>query len=190
MAEVAVTLALVGLFAGVAIPALRSLLDRRALDAAAGSLASAMARTRHEAIARGRNAGLHFERDAMGDRWAIYVDGGKPGISTAEIHSGEDRRIFGPVPVGGAQDAGVRLGIPMAPPIPAVPPSRGRLPAGGDPVRLGGSDILSFSPIGESSSGSIYLTDGKGGLRAIVIYGRSGRIRTWSWSDRSHWHRQ
>lgn len=183
-------LALVGLMAGLALPALRSLLERRALDGAATAMAGAVARTRHEAIARGTYAGLVFQRDALGDRWSIHVDGGKPGISSVEIQSGIDRRIHGPVPFGGTHMGGVRLGIPLAPAIPAVPPSKGVLPAGGDPVRFGSGDIVSFSPIGESSSGSLYLTDGKGGLRAIVVYGRSGRIRVWSWSDKSHWRRQ
>lgn len=190
MAEVIVTLALMGLVAGLALPALRALLDRRSLDGAAASLASAIARTRHEAIARGRHAALAFDRDAAGDRWAIHLDGGKPGIRRSEIASGADPRIHGPVPVGASSLSGVRLGIPISPPIPSIPPSRGLLPAGGNPIRLGASDIVSFSPIGESTSGSIYLTDGKGGVRALVVYGRSGRIRVWSWSDRSHWRRQ
>lgn len=189
MAEAVVTLSLLALFLAISLPALGGLLCRRALDAAAARLAGAMAKTRQEAIARGRYAGLVFSRARSGDWYAIHIDGGRRGIRTSEVASGVDARIHGPIPVGISQD-GVKLGIPLQPAIRCVPPSTGILPPGGDPIRLGSSDILSFSPIGESTSGSVYLTDGRGGLRAVVVYGRSGRIRVWEWTPNMSWRRQ
>lgn len=182
-------LALFALMVTASLPSFTRLFRRHALDAAAARLAAGAARTRHRAIAAGRHAGMLIDRGAGGDRFAIYLDRGRPGIRTAEVAGGVEELVEGPVPLTLPGDP-VRLGIPLAPPVPRIPPGRGHLPPGGDPVRLGSSDILSFSPIGESSTGSLYLTDGRGAVRAVVVYGRSGRIRRWAWEPGRHWRRQ
>lgn len=171
------------------LPYLRGLLDRRVLDAAAARLAGGIARVRHRAIAAGRHAGMVITLDPRGDHYTIHLDGGRRGIRRSEIAAGIDEAVEGPIPIG-IEGGGVRLGIPTSPPVPRVPPARGFLPPGGDPVRLGPSDILSYSPIGESSTGSLYLTDGRGGVRAVVVYGRSGRVRVWAWEPGREWRRQ
>jgi len=64
------------------------------------------------------------------------------------------------------------------------------LHAGDDPVQFGGSDIVSFSPTGESSSGAIYLNrpgeraPGRRGVRAL------GPLRVWSFDPVQHLWRQ
>ncbi len=182
-------LAVVAIMATVFIPALGPLLRRRALDAAAASLAGELARARQEALARNRHVGIAFERTAEADRFAVYLDGGRKGIRSAEIASGADRLIRGPVDFSALHD-GVRFGIPGPERIPSVPPGRGSLGPGGDPIRFGNTDIVSFSPIGGASTGSIFLTDRRGGLRAIILYGRTGRIRVWRWDREAHVWRQ
>jgi type II secretory pathway pseudopilin PulG len=189
MAEIVVVLAILALTLLAALPNLRGLLEQRALDAAADRLAGGAAMTRHRAIAAGKYAGMVISSGAAGDSYTIHLDGGSPGIRSSEVAAGIDPLVAGPVPINLPGDP-VRLGIPTAPPVPSIPPSGGWLPPGGDPVRLGSADILSFSPIGESSSGSIYLTDGRGGVRAVVVYGRSGRIRRWAWEPGGTWLRQ
>lgn len=189
MAEIIVVLALLAILAAGALPAFRSLLRARALDAAAARLAGAAAMTRHRAIAAGRNAGMLLTRGPGGGRYAIYLDRGSPGIRASEVAAGIEELILGPLPIAEPGDP-VRLGIPLSPPVPRIPPARGSLPPGGDPIRLGSGDILAFSPIGESSTGTVYLTDEAGGVRAVVVYGRSGRIRRWAWEPGGHWRRQ
>ena len=73
----------------------------------------------------------------------------------------------------------VRLGLPPGGPYPEAPPGTGRLVAGDDPVRFGRSDLVSFSPVGSASSGTLYVTDGRDGLFAIVLYGPTSRLRVW-----------
>ncbi|HXH27684.1 MAG TPA: hypothetical protein VNL37_01495, partial [Candidatus Polarisedimenticolia bacterium] len=63
--------------------------------------------------------------------------------------------------------------------IPEVPPATGVLAPASDPVRFGRSDIVSFTPIGTASSGTFYVSDGRATVCAVVLYGRTGRIRTW-----------
>jgi hypothetical protein len=57
-------------------------------------------------------------------------------------------------------------------------------------VRFGASDIITFTPIGTASSGTLYVTDGHDTVYAVVLYGRTGRIRSFrydralgAWSD-------
>ncbi len=39
-------------------------------------------------------------------------------------------------------------------------------------------DICSFSPLGESTPGSIYLWDGRDRMAVVRVYGRTGKVRT------------
>lgn len=178
-------LALLALISAVMLPSLADLLGRRSLDAAAAALGGEIARIRGEAIAKRRYVGIAFERSPHGDRYGVYLDGGRSGIHAAEIASGIDRLERAPMDLSDAFP-GVRLGIPGPDPVPRVPPSRGVLMPGDDPIQFGGSDIISFSPSGEASSGALYLMDRRGGLRAVVVYGRTGRIRTWTYAPEIH----
>ena len=162
---------------GVSVPALGTALRSWKLDGAARDLALEMQRTRMEAVARGAYAGILFQRDASGGHWRLYLDGGTRGIRSADIASGVD------TPLGltgelAARYPGVRLGIEAPPPIPRVPPATGTLTSGDDPIAFSGSDIFSAAPTGETSGGTIYLTDGRD-MRAVVVFGPTGRIRVW-----------
>ena len=60
-----------------------------------------------------------------------------------------------------------------------------------DPVRLGRSDTLTFSPFGTATSGTIFLRSRKGRQYAVRVLGASGRTRvleyrheTRSWAAR------
>jgi hypothetical protein len=130
-----------------------------------------------EAVARGAYAGILFRRDASGGHWRLYLDGGDRGIRSAEISSGADTPL-GPASEMAARYPGVRLGIEAPAPIPRIPPSAGILTSGDDPIAFSGSDIFSASPTGETSGGTLYLTDGQD-MRAVVAFGPTGRIRIW-----------
>ena len=70
--------------------------------------------------------------------------------------------------------------------IPEVPPGSASLLPGGDPVRFGRSDIITFTPHGTSSSGTLYVSDGHSTVTAVVVYGGTGRLRLWRF-DRDRW---
>jgi hypothetical protein len=46
-------------------------------------------------------------------------------------------------------------------------------------VRFGRSDLISFSPGGSASSGTLYVTDGRRGFYAVVLFGPTARLRVW-----------
>ena len=145
-----------------------------------------MIRARGEALAQGASVGIQFHQAAAGDGWRLYRDGGSRGIHAAEIAAGMD------APMGEAMllrhvAPGVRFGVLPGPPVPRIPPASGWIAASQDPVAFGASDIYSASPRGETSTGTIYLTDGFG-MRALVAYGPTGRLRFWRYdSHRGTW---
>jgi hypothetical protein len=57
-------------------------------------------------------------------------------------------------------------------------------PAGlhADAVRLGASDLLSFSPFGTATSGTVYLRSRGGRQYAVRILGATGRVRVLEYS--------
>ena len=136
-------------------------------------------RCRMEAIARGRRVGILFERTPAGGRWRMHADGGTLGILSAEIAAGIDPPIEDPVFLS-ADNPGIAIGLPDSGPVSRIPPSTGTLSAGDDPIAFGRSDIFSASPTGSTSGGTLYLTDGRG-LRGVVVYGPTGRIRVWNY---------
>ena len=51
------------------------------------------------------------------------------------------------------------------------------LTAGSDPLRIGRSTLLSFSPLGTATSGTLYLAAPAGPQMAVRILGSTGRMR-------------
>jgi hypothetical protein len=44
-------------------------------------------------------------------------------------------------------------------------------------VRFNASDLAAFGPIGTSTPGSVYLTDGADRLMAVRVFGRTGKVK-------------
>lgn len=176
MAEVLAALTIAALGVGVTVPSLSTMLKTRKLTMAARDLALELQRARMEAVAKGSYVGVRFDRSGGRDRWRLHRDGGARGIHTAEILSGVDPPIGVPFDLA-SRYPGIRLGIARSG-APKIPPSRGTLSPTDDPVAFSGSDIFSAAPTGESSTGTLYLTDGAD-MRGVVVYGPTGRIRIW-----------
>ena len=177
----ALTIAAMGM--GVAVPSVGTMLKSWKLTCAARDMAVEMHRARMEAVGQSAYVGILYQRAASGDCWRLYRDGGSPGIHAAEIAAGVD------TPLGESFDLaarypGVRFGIGGTGAVQRIPPSTGTLSPGDDPIAMGNSDIFSAAPTGETSSGTIYLTDG-GNMRGVVVYGATGRVRIWSFDESS-----
>jgi len=184
LTELLVALALVGIFLVAAVPALGGALSRDRAAAAARELAGEFARLRSTAIVSHRRVGLRMTWDGGRYRFGEYVDGDDDGIHSDDIAAGRDPLV------GGLRDlpsryAGIDFGL-LDEAVPAIPPARGVLPPHDDPVRFGRSDIVTFTPGGTASSGTLYISDGRQSLIAIVLYGHTGRIRLWTF-DRASW---
>jgi len=178
LVEVLVVLALIGIALAVAAPTVASLRDGGRAEAGAREVASRFQAQRMAGVATRRFRGLAFAQDDRGWAWREVEDGNGNGLRTAEVAGGVDRTLSGPWRLEDRVGQ-VRLGFPpVGAPFPRIPPDAGTIPTG-DPVQFGSSDIVSFSPLGNSSSGTLYLTDGRAGLCAVVLFGPSARVRVW-----------
>jgi hypothetical protein len=165
--------------AAIAIPSLQAARERDSARLAARHLATKLTLLRVDAIRRNRAVAVRFDPDDLG-RIAVYADGDGDGVLQQDIDAFIDTpleasshiaEIFAPV----------SLAIPFTMP---APDGDGLVLAGSDPVRLGSSAFLSFSPLGSATSGTIYLA-GRGGVPACVrVFGATARVRV-LWFDRT-----
>jgi Tfp pilus assembly protein FimT len=168
----------------VALPATANLRADGRCAAAARLMVGTFRKLRSESVAFRRYRGVYFYRLNGDWVWSVVEDSNGNGLRTSEIRSGVDAVLEGPFRL---QDrvATVYPGFPFDA-VRQIPPNSGWLSDLDDPVKFGRSDIVSFSPLGRSSSGTLYLTDGNERLYAVVLYGPSTRIRVWRYrrSDR------
>jgi type II secretory pathway pseudopilin PulG len=155
------------------------------IRSAASQTAAAFWRARTYAITTGRYAGLKFRKNGDRYEWALYGDGNGNGIRNADIASGIDPSLGVYYPwTRNDVLPGIRPGAPDP-----SDPSRPLDPTD-DPIRFGLSDICSFSPVGESSPGSVYLWDGRDRMAAIRIFGRTAKVGFLYWkSGEREWFR-
>ncbi len=178
-------LAIMAMAVAVALPAAAMLRDGGRAAAGARTMATLLSSQRWKSVAAHRTRGLQFRKSGSQWTWREVVDGNGNGLRTAEITRGVD-------PVLSQDDAlerrvgNVVVGIPPGGPYPEAPPGTDVLTAADSPVRFGSSTLVSFSPVGSASSGTIYVTDGRRGFYAVVLFGPTARLRVWRYVPEEH----
>ncbi len=179
LVETLVILIIIGLGTATAAPVLGSYHRRAALRNVTERVRSHLWQIRSDAIRTGRCTALVFDR-TDGGRWRcrIVQDGDGDGVLRADLEAGVDPEI-GRIPELETDRAG--LGLLRGERIPD-PSGEGFL--GGDPddpIRAGSGDIVTFTPEGTATPATLYFSDGCDGMRAIRIFGATGRLRTLGW---------
>ena len=176
--EMILVVAIMATLAGMAVPMLLTAQDEVQAVAAARYLTAQGMLARSRAARTGAAVGLHFERDRDGYRWTRYMDGDGDGIRMADVARGVDRRLG---PEQRLEDLYPSVRFELGPSVPAIGGSSSA--AGSDPIRLGRSDILTFSPLGTATSGTLYLRSRSGDQYAVRVLGTTGRLRTLRYDD-------
>lgn len=173
--EVLLALSLAMAAAGAAVPALLEINRAMKLRAATAFVSGYLQHARLTAVTRSRPIGVRF-LSVNGD-YSIgsFADGNGNGIRTADIAAGIDLVIDREQPLA-ARCPSVRIAR-----LAGVPDVNGV--AGGDAVRFGASGIATFDAGGSSSSGSVYLTDGRTQI-AVTVTPATGRVRVRRWDAR------
>ncbi len=154
---------------------------QRDFEQFARELVALLETCRWKALNERSYAGVIIEERESSHFLSLYLDGNRNGIRTADALSGKDYRFRGPVRMDkDSHDIGTGI---LNATIPQLPPKKGFLnPA--DPVQFGKSNIISFSPKGDSSSGTLYLAcRSQKQMFAVVIYGATARLRLWKYSN-------
>ena len=174
--EILVSLAIVLVVSTLTLPELFRLSAGLRVRLAARELAGALRTARSLAVRHNARVAVRFRRqEAERTTWTIYRDGDGDGVLNRDIDSGVDpplapaRRLF-------HLGRHVRFGIPEGPPPRDPGDPRRRLGKLRDPVRFNRSDLASFSPLGGSTPGSLYLTDGER-LAVVRLCGRTGKVK-------------
>lgn len=164
---------LAGLPAGVLLPAARG----KAVEGAARNLAGRMHNLAARAGVEGRSHGLVFSLGQVPEPMREGEDGDGDGLRRADLTTGRDPQSL---PFRLSRDfPGVRIGIPDWPDLIDLPP--GKIPLGPEdsPIRFGAARMAVFDPEGHATSGSLFLTDGRNSIWALVVNGSTARIQLW-----------
>ena len=168
--EVVVVMAAIVSMAGAAAPGAAAAIDARRVRQAAGLVAGRLRAAKQLAVFQGRSVGLVF--DQVADRWAFRIcsDGTGNGLRRADIDAGTDPCAEGPFDLE-RMFPGVRI----------LSDASIRGPDGEagstDAVRFGRSDLVSFSPDGGCTPGSLFLRSASGAQWIVRIAGVTGRTR-------------
>ena len=165
----------------VVVPPLLRIADGSRVRLAAGELTSVLHLARSHAIRHNCRVGVKFRTAGEGRvSWTLYRDGNGDGVRNRDIDTGVDPPLGLPrtlIRLG----RHVRFGFPPGPPPRDPGDPRRRMRRLHDPIRFNLSDIASFGPLGGSTPGSLYLTDGRSHLVAVRVFGRTGKIKVIRW---------
>lgn len=167
--ELLVTIAVLGTLAAISVPMFGNALDHTRLRGAAFHMSARLYLVRSQAVRRHGYVALRFKTVNGIVQYQTFADGDGDGVKSADITSGRDVALDRPESIGETH-AGVVFGF--APGCPLIDGS----PAGGNPVRIGTSGLVSYSAGGESTTGTLYL-QGRSESYAIVLLGATGRTR-------------
>lgn len=174
--EVLVVLAIMGMIAAIAGSDLFVVQRSVNLRRLARQVATDTRICHAEALVGLKSVGLVFYQE--NDKWLyrMVVDGNLNGVSRLDFERGIDKPI-GPRVWLEFLSAGTRVGVPTGWKVPD--PAGGLLT--GDGLRIGRSQIISFSARGTATPCSIYFNDGESRMLALRINGETGRIRALEW---------
>jgi prepilin-type N-terminal cleavage/methylation domain-containing protein len=174
LTETLVVLLLLGTVAAVTAPLAQGIYADTRIRSAGRETSLAFWRARLEAIRTHRETAVRVERRDGRYQLIVYGDGNGNGVRNREIDAGIDPRSKG----GWTWDrSDVTVGILQNVRVPDPSDPSRRLSRTEDPVRFNNSNLCSFSPISESTPGSLYLTDGKTKMAVVRVLNRTGRIR-------------
>lgn len=170
LTELLLAVALIATLAGIALPMTNDAVDELRTAAAARYLAGQIRNGRMDAIKRSAVVALRFEAASADYTFASYIDGNRNGVRTADISRGVDRALTSPHRLRDLF-AGVHFSLDAA-----VPDVDGNKGGGTDGVRIGTARILTTSPDGTATSGTLYVR-GRRAQYAVRVLGATGRTR-------------
>jgi Tfp pilus assembly protein FimT len=154
---------LIAVLTAIAVPQVLGTIESSRPIAAARYVSSQAMLARMRAVQRGASVAIRFDADARGFRFATYQDGNGNGVRAGDIATDVDREI----------QPAVRL-FELFPGVDFALITNGQA---ADPIQLSGTSLLTFTPNGTATSGSLYLRGRDGSQYVIRVLGATGRTR-------------
>ncbi len=165
--------ALSALVSATAIPVVAGAMEHERATAGAHYLAAWLKQAQLEALRRGTSVAVRIGTDPEQGETQMFVDRNGNGVLVREIEQGIDAPLR-PVDRLASHAHGVAFRVNQ--PVPDVG-GNGTLGTGSDPVRIGRSSLVSFSPTGSATAGTLYVGAARGPQFAVRILGSTGRVR-------------
>jgi type II secretory pathway pseudopilin PulG len=171
--ETVVAAGLCTVMGAMALPMIGRTLDRERTIIGAQFLAGQLHRARLEALRRARPVAVRLE--LVGGRAALqlFVDGDGDGVLQRDVDAGVDSPL---TPLEFLDDRSRDVSLRINQPVIDAGGS-GELSPGDDPLRIGATALLSFSPLGGATAGTLYVAARRGPQMAIRVFGGTGRVR-------------
>jgi prepilin-type N-terminal cleavage/methylation domain-containing protein len=176
--ELMLVVSLAAIFAAWAIPQTLLTLDDLRTFGAARYMSTRLYRTRMEAVSRTADAAMRFTMAGGSYGYAVYLDGNHNGVRSRDIQRGLDR-VIQPRERLTDQFPGVDFGT-----LPNLPPVDGSSTPGMQPVRFGSGDTVTFTALGTSTTGSLYIRGRRTAQYVIRVFGQTGKIRILKFDSR------
>lgn len=188
LAELIVVLSILALVAAIGVPPLLELSGDLRLHLAAQELGGTLRLARSEAARRGFNVAVKFRPGTDGGAtYTLYRDGDGDGVLNRDIDAGVDPALSLPRPLQ-YLDSQLRFGFPPGLRV-RDPGSPREWMTTRDPIRFNDSDLASFSPLGTSTPGSVYLRNGSGHLVVVRLSDRTGKVNVLMYDAKTQkWH--
>lgn len=171
--DVLLTVVVAALVSATTLPVVAGALSHERAWSGARYLWLRLQQAQLDAFRRGRFVALRFEVGTSDTLIQPFVDGNGDGVLARDVEQGVD------VPLGPAEQLGTRargVSLRLNQNVADIDGS-GVLPSGGNPLRIGRSSFVSFSPWGSATAGTLYVAAERGPQLAIRITGATGRIR-------------
>lgn len=178
--ELLLVVGLLVTIAGIAIPQILAALDDFRAYGAARYMSGRLHQTRMDAVVRTANAAMRFTRAEESYAYAVYLDGNRNGVRSADITRGLDREIQKRERLADLFP-GVDFGA--VPGLPSVEP--GGPPPGDDPIRFGSTNMAAFTALGTSTPGSLYIRGRRDAQYVVRVFGQTGKIRVLKFNPRT-----
>jgi hypothetical protein len=173
------------LMAAIAVPVIGGTLDRERTIIGARYLAGLLQRARLESLKRARPVAVRVE--VIGDRTQLrlFADGNGNGVRQHDIDYGIDLPL---TPMEWLDDQTRDISLRINQNVTDVSGVM-TLGPGDDPLRIGNTSLLTFSPVGSATSGTLYVAAHRGPQMAIRVFGATGRVRVLMFDAQTRqWH--
>jgi Tfp pilus assembly protein FimT len=183
--DIVFSVALCAIMAGIAVPVVGGTLDRERTIVGAQYLAGQLTRARLDSLRRARAVAVRLEVIGDRTRLQLFADGNGNGVLQRDIDRGLDQPLTAAEWLDDqARDISLRVNQTITDVSGAA-----TIVPGDDPLRIGKTALLAFSPVGSATNGTLYVSARRGPQMAIRVFGATGRVRVLMFDAQARqWH--
>jgi Tfp pilus assembly protein FimT len=183
--DIIVATSLCVVMVAIAVPVVGGTLERERTIVGAQYLAGQLLRARLDALKRARSVAVRLEVVDDRTQLQLFADGNGNGVLQRDIDRGLDPPLA-PLEWLDHQSRDVSLRVNQT--LKDVAGTATIAP-GDDPLRIGNTALLTFSPLGSATNGTLYIAAHRGPQMAIRVFGATGRVRVLMFDTQTRlWH--